>query len=177
MENSKKAVVLVGHGGLPSDIPPEIVEKFMRIHKSRIKSGGPIGEQEIELDNTIRRWDRTQKSDPYKFGLESLASSMEPFLSGYIIRTAYNEFCSPTIEEAVSDLVEEKISKISVVTTMVTRGGSHSEVEIPEEIEVLRNKYKELDIQYAWPFDIDTFGLFLATHIKVFDSKFVTQSN
>ena len=42
MNDSKKAVILVGHGGLPSDIPSEVVEKFMRVHKGRIKSGGPI---------------------------------------------------------------------------------------------------------------------------------------
>ena len=34
MENPKKAVLLVGHGGLPRDIPSEIVEKFMRVHKT-----------------------------------------------------------------------------------------------------------------------------------------------
>ena len=39
MKDHKKAVILVGHGGLPSDIPSEIVEKFMRIHKGRIKAG------------------------------------------------------------------------------------------------------------------------------------------
>jgi len=40
MESYKKAVILIGHGGLPSDIPSEIVEKFMRLHKSRVKTGG-----------------------------------------------------------------------------------------------------------------------------------------
>ena len=40
MKNYKRAVVLVGHGGLPSDIPSEIVEKFMRLHKARVKTGG-----------------------------------------------------------------------------------------------------------------------------------------
>ena len=78
MSNSKKAVILVGHGGLPSDIPSEVVEKFMRVHKGRIKSGSPITDQEIELDTTIRKWDRTPENDPYKTGLESLASHMEP---------------------------------------------------------------------------------------------------
>jgi len=46
MENPKKAVLLVGHGGLPRDIPSEIVEKFMRVHKTRIKAGGPMSRAE-----------------------------------------------------------------------------------------------------------------------------------
>jgi hypothetical protein len=37
MKSAKRAVILVGHGGLPSDIPSEIVEKFMRLHKARVK--------------------------------------------------------------------------------------------------------------------------------------------
>ena len=169
MKNLKKALVLVGHGGLPSNIPSEIVEKFMRVHKGRVKSGRPITEQEQELDSIIRKWERTKETDPYKFGLESLASSMQPFLSDYIIKTAYNEFCYPTIEEAVNQLIKESILKISIITTMVTRGGSHSEIEIPEEIQNLRSKHKNIDIQYAWPFDIDAFALFLSTHVKNFD--------
>ena len=68
----------------------------------------------------------------------------------------------------VKELVEEGASKIILVTTMITRGGSHSELEIPEELEVLRKKYKDIDIQYAWPFDMDTFALFLSDHVKSF---------
>jgi hypothetical protein len=66
MSKNKTAVILVGHGGLPSDMPSDIVEKFMRLHKTRVKTGGEASDQEIELDNTIRRWDRTPDSDPYK---------------------------------------------------------------------------------------------------------------
>ena len=49
MNNLKSAIILVGHGGLPSDIPSEIVEKFMRIHKVRIKTGSEITKQEKGL--------------------------------------------------------------------------------------------------------------------------------
>jgi len=169
MNNSKKAVILVGHGGLPSDIPSEVVEKFMRVHKGRIKSGSPITQQEIELDTTIRKWERTPENDPYKTGLESLASHMEPMLEGYILKTAYNEFCYPGIEDAVDELSKENVTKIVLVTTMITRGGSHSENEIPEELSDIRIKYPSIDIQYAWPYDMDVFASFLATHIKEFN--------
>ena len=169
MEDIKKAVILVGHGGLPSDMPSEIVEKFMRVHKGRIKAGGPITEHEIELDTTIRKWNRTPENDPYKTGLESLAAHMEPMLEGHILRTAYNEFCYPAIEDAVEELAKESAKKIIIVTTMITRGGSHSENEIPEELSALSLKYPGIDIQYAWPYDMDVFALFLTTHIKAFN--------
>ena len=169
MSNSKKAVILVGHGGLPSDIPSEVVEKIMRVHKGRIKSGGPITQQEIELDTTIRKWERTPQNDPYKTGLESLASHMEPMLEGYILKTAYNEFCYPGIEDAVDELSKESVTKIVLVTTMITRGGSHSENEIPEELQALSLKHPNIEIQYAWPFSMDAFALFLTDHIKTFN--------
>ena len=83
MKSNKRAVILVGHGGLPSDIPSKIVEKFMRIHKSRLKTGGEATTQEVDLDNTIRRWKRTPETDPYRSGLEVLASRMEKFLNNF----------------------------------------------------------------------------------------------
>lgn len=169
MENPKKAVILVGHGGLPRDIPSEIVEKFMRVHKTRIKAGGSITEQEVELDTTIRKWQRTPESDPYKSGLESLASHMEPMLKGYVLKTAYNEFCYPAIEDAVNELVKENVSEIVIVTTMITRGGSHSENEIPEELDALCLKYSDIEFKYAWPFSMDAFALFLTDHMKNFN--------
>ena len=130
MKNLKTAVILIGHGGLPSDIPSEIVENFMRLHKVRIKTGSKITKEEIELDKAIRLWKRTPENDPYKAGLESLASEMENYLDGFQIKTAYNEFCHPDIENAVEELVKDDYSKIILVTTMITRGGSHSEKEI-----------------------------------------------
>lgn len=178
MKNSKKAVILVGHGGLPSDIPSEIVENFMRIHKTRIKLGGAhITQKEKELDSTIRKWKRTPETDPYKVGLETLASHMEPMLNEYTLRTAYNEFCYPAIEDAVGELARENISKIIIITTMITRGGSHSETEIPEELVALSSKYTDIDIQYAWPFSMDAFALFLTTHIKDFDPLQTVNTN
>ncbi len=36
---------------------------------------------------------------------------------------------------------------------MMTPGGFHSEIEIPEEIEALRQKYPHVRFEYAWPFD------------------------
>ena len=140
MTTQKKAVMLIGHGGLPSDIPPKLVEDFMKIHKQRVRTKAPITNQEKELESTIRKWERTPESDPYKAGLEKLAFHLAPQLEGFTLKTAYNEFCYPSIEEATDELIKDKVDKIILITTMVTPGGSHSEQEIPEEIEALRKK-------------------------------------
>ena len=94
MKVSTKAVILAGHGGLPRDIPSEMVEKFMRVHKGRIKAGGPITDHEIQLDTSIRKWERTPENDPYKSGLESLASHMESMLEGFSFKR-----CCPRVVE------------------------------------------------------------------------------
>ena len=168
MENSKKAVILIGHGGLPSDIPKEIVENFMKVHKARVRSGTPITSKEIELDSTIRNWERTPESDPYKSGLEKLASHLAPKLEGFVLKTAYNEFCYPSIEQAADVLVEKGITEVILITTMITPGGSHSEREIPEEVEALRLKYPKINYEYAWPYDLGIFSNLLADHIITF---------
>ena len=71
MQNKKLGVILIGHGGLPSDIPKEIIEDFMKVHKQRIRTGTPITSKEKELDNVIRFWTRSPATDPYKYGLEA----------------------------------------------------------------------------------------------------------
>lgn len=168
MGNHKQAVILIGHGGLPSDIPKEIVEDFMKVHKQRLRMGTQITSREKELESTIRNWKRTPESDPYKSGLEKLASHLAPRLEGYILKTAYNEFCYPSIEQAADELADEGVTEVILITTMVTPGGSHSEKEIPEEKEALRRKYPKINFQYAWPYDLDAFSNLLFDHITNF---------
>ena len=165
MENQKLAVILIGHGGLPSDIPKEVVEDFKKVHKHRIQTGTPITSKEKELESAIRNWTRSPATDPYKYGLEKLAAHLAPQLEDYILMTAYNEFCYPSIEQAADVLAEKGVTQVILVTTMITPGGSHSEKEIPEEIEALRLKYPDVNYQYAWPYDLGIFSNLLADHI------------
>ncbi|MZG53748.1 MAG: hypothetical protein F3742_09030 [Nitrospinae bacterium] len=168
MTNLRKAVILIGHGGLPSDIPKDIVEDFMKIHKSRVRMGTPITSKEKELESIIRNWERTPESDPYKSGLEKLATHLAPRLEGFVLKTAYNEFCYPSIEQAADELVKEGVTEVILITTMITPGGSHSELEIPEEVEDLRIKHPEISFQYAWPYDLEAFSVLLSDHIHNF---------
>ena len=131
--------------------------------------GTQITSKEKELESTIRNWERTPESDPYKSGLEKLASHLAPRLEGFILKTAYNEFCYPSIEQAADVLAEKDITEVILITTMITPGGSHSEREIPEEVEALRIKYPNVNYQYAWPYDLGIFSNLLADHIINFN--------
>jgi sirohydrochlorin cobaltochelatase len=71
-----------------------------------------------------------------------------------LFAVAYNEFCAPTLEESVDDLIKKGARHITIATTMFTPGGSHSEIEIPEILERLRRHYPEVELRYAWPFDL-----------------------
>jgi sirohydrochlorin cobaltochelatase len=72
------------------------------------------------------------------------------------------------LEEAVEDLVGKGATHITVVTTMFTPGGSHSEVEIPEILDHLRPQYPGVELRYAWPFDLQLIAKTLAEQMKRF---------
>ena len=93
-----------------------------------------MSDEEYELDQKIRPWPRTPETDPYQAGLEKLATHLKHLIGKIQFSTAYNEFCTPTLEEAVEKQIAEGATDITVVSTMFTPGGSHSEYEIPEEM-------------------------------------------
>ena len=161
-----EAIILVGHGGLPSDAPGDLVSELKRLEGMRRARGEPeMGEREAELDEKIRNWPRTDESDPYKIGLESILGELRPKLGGRRVVEAYNEFCAPSVEDAIANLVEEGADHITLVTTMFTRGGSHAEFEIPELVEYSQKKYPQVEFHYVWPFDLSRVADFLASHV------------
>ena len=168
METSKKGVVLVGHGGIPKDCPQDLVTKLKRLEAQRRAAKLPPSQEEMDLDRTIRRWPRTDATDPYRSGLESVAAELRPLLEGILFAVAYNEFCAPTLEEAVEDLIQQGASQITVTTTMFTPGGSHSEVEIPEILAQLRPRHPGIELRYAWPFDLHQIAETLLQQVRRF---------
>lgn len=170
MHTSPQAVILVGHGGVPKDYPQELVIKLKRLEAQRRASGGSPTAEEVELDQRIRRWPRSAQTDPYRTGLESLAAHLRPFLSGVPLALAYNEFCAPTLEEAVAELAGAGAQDITVLSSMFTPGGSHSELDIPDTLQRLRTRYPQVTLRYAWPFDLTMVGSMLAEHLCRFQA-------
>lgn len=168
MADLKKGIILVGHGGIPKGYPADLVSKLKRLEAQRRAAGQPMSAEELELDTKIRTWPRTPETDPYQAGLEALGAQMKSMLNGALFGLAYNEFCGPTLQEAVEDLIKQGAQSITVVSTMFTPGGSHSEYEIPEELEELRHKHPDVTLKYAWPYNLSHVSKMLTEHIAQF---------
>ena len=166
MNDARKGVILVGHGGIPRDCPQDLVTRLKRLEAQRRAAKQPPSAEELELDQKIRRWPRTKASDPYQSGLEAVGAVLRPHLNGTLFALAYNEFCAPTLEEAVENLVKQGATSITVLTTMFTPGGSHSEVEIPEILEQLKPQYPTVELRYAWPFDLQLIAKTLTEQLR-----------
>ena len=163
-----RGVVLVGHGGIPKDCPQELVTRLKRLEAQRRAAETPPTPEERELDTKIRRWPRTPATDPYQPGLEAVAAQLRVQLGGVLFAVAYNEFCTPSLEEAVESLINQGTTDITVTTTMFTPGGSHSEIEIPEILDHLRMQHPGVELRYAWPFDLGLAASMLAKQIQRF---------
>jgi len=168
MSDHKKAILLVGHGGIPKGYPQDLITKLKRLEAQRRAIGTPMSSEELELDAKVRTWPRTPQTDPYQAGLEALGAAMKPLLNGSLFGLAYNEFCGPTLAEGINDLIRQGARSITVVSTMFTPGGSHSEIEIPEELEELRRKHPGVTLTYAWPFNLEQVSRVLMEHIQRF---------
>ncbi len=165
-DRGRRAVLLVGHGATAKDCPRDLVMRLKALEAQRHRTGGAPTPDEIALDRKIRHWPRTPQNDPYKAGLEALAARLRPRLNGARLALAFNEFCAPTVADVVAELVAEGVHRITVVPSMLTPGGVHSEIEIPELIAGLRQQYPQVDIAYAWPFDLDPVAQMLADHLQ-----------
>jgi len=161
------AVILVGHGGIACDTPQELVAELKRLEGARKRQGeSQMSDREAELDREVRNWPRTAQTDPYQAGLEAVAQRLRPRLGERRLVVAYNEFCSPSVDEAIDSLVTEGAKRITLLTTMFTRGGSHAEIEIPAIVEAASRRHPCVTIVYRWPFDLDNIADFLASHLR-----------
>lgn len=170
MDTPKRGVVLVGHGGVPNDYPREFVTKLKSLEAARRATGGPPTTEELALDRKLRQWPRRAATDPYQAGLEALADHLREFVGDNLFALAYNEFCAPTVEEAVATLIGSGATTITIVPSMFTPGGSHAEQDIPDTLERLRQTHPDIELRYAWPFDLTQVAAMLAAHVQRFQS-------
>ena len=165
---SQDAVVLIGHGAPATDCPPEWIGELMSLEWRR--GGGPhqhpSSGRAAELDAKIRNWPRQASNDPYKVGVERLAEAVRSSLPDIPVVVAYNEFCRPSIAEAVASAVQQGATRLFVIPTMLTPGGIHSERDIPRALEALRRTQPSVQITYLWPFDLAQVASLLAAQIR-----------
>lgn len=167
MDMKKHAVMLVGHGGPAKDTPAAAVAKLKRLEAERNKRGElEMSPEEAEVDALVRNWPRTPKTDPYKYGLEAIAHQLAALMPEAEVVTCYNEFCAPSLEDGAGALVAKGHKDIELVTTMFTRGGVHSECEIPAIVARLEKEHPGVRLRYAWPFPEKAAAAFLAAQLK-----------
>lgn len=165
----KTVIVLAMHGVPPKDFPPEKMREFFELHgRLEMSPGSPspvLKRRYDELRDEVKRWPRTHLNDPYHAASYELAGALRNECRMPVI-VGFNEFCTPDIDEALSQAVAERAGKIIVMTTMMTRGGEHSERDIAEAVSRARQKFPGVEMIYAWPFETAGIARFLAEHIK-----------
>ncbi len=166
--SAETALVLVGHGSVAKDCPRELVRQLKALEGRRQQTGEPPTSEEMALEARIRNWPRTSANDPYGAGCERLLTSLRPLLPEMTLKLAYLEFSAPTLEEVVQELRQEGVNTVLVIPSMMTPGGVHSEVDIPQIVDQLQATYPEMNLRYAWPFDLTQIAQLMAAHVQQF---------
>jgi hypothetical protein len=167
-------IILAMHGVPPNDFPSEDIINFFRLHSQFESSSESLSKEQLMkyhfLEKKMKDWPRNRTNDPYFYGSLEVAKHLEKVTQRPVI-IGFNEFCSPTIIEAFTKAVKEGANEIIVVTTMLTRGGEHSEKDIPKEIDKARERYPNISIKYLWPIDSFAIANFLKEQISLFEER------
>lgn len=171
-EKANAVIVLAMHGAPPLDFPQPELAEFFGLH-ARIGHGEEGAAQDAprvrykELEAKVRAWPRTPQNDPFYAGSLDLAEHLRR-TSGLEVVLGFNEFCAPKLDDAFDRAAGIAGEKIIVVTPMMTRGGEHSAVDIPETIRRARDKHPTKQFIYAWPFATEDIARFLASQVSRF---------
>jgi len=168
--NIKAVIVLAMHGAPPLDFPKQELAEFFglyaRIGHEDGAAQGAAGLRYKELEARVRTWPRTSRNDPFYAGSLDLAEHLRQ-ASGLEVILGFNEFCAPTLDEALDRAAARSGEKIIVVTPMMTRGGEHSAVDIPKTIRRARDRHPMIQFIYAWPFATKDIARFLASQVSL----------
>jgi sirohydrochlorin cobaltochelatase len=165
-------VVLAMHGAPPNDFPRrEMAEYFgLRSRLGHSPGDDPSRARYEELEIKMREWPRTPENDPYHAASQAMAADLAR-ATGWPVSVGFNEFCAPNLDAALDHAAGQGPETVIVVTPMMTRGGEHSEVEIPAEVEEARRRHPGTRFAYVWPLDSAEVAGFLAAQIDRFMSK------
>ncbi len=166
----KTIVVLAMHGSPPRDFPRDEMLELFRLHSMLEHGGGgpqqaTLEQRHAELDAKMRAWPRTPENDPFYAGARAIAQALGR-TSGYEVILGFNEFCAPSLDQALDQAVEGGAERVLVVTPMVTRGGEHAEVEIPDIVQAARTRHPGVSFVYVWPFEAAHVAQFLTSQIE-----------
>lgn len=163
-------IVLVMHGEPPRDFPRESLTEYFTLHE-RLAAASPDEKVRLRgraetLEREIREWPRSARNDPFYAGSLELARALER-QSGLRVILGFNEFCAPSLPDAL-DRAAEEAPEVFVVTPMMTRGGVHAEDDIPRAVELAKKRHPGVRFVYAWPYEASDVAAFLARHLDKF---------
>jgi sirohydrochlorin cobaltochelatase len=161
-------IVLAMHGAPPSDFPRQEAGELFGL-RGRLERAAPADRPALEqrlsdLDAKMRAWPRSAGNDPYYAGSQDLAHHLRQ-ATGLPLLVGFNEFCAPSLDEALDQAAAALPGRIIVVTPMMTRGGEHVEHEIPAAVGRAQSRYPAVRVEYLWPFDVAQVADFLAARI------------
>lgn len=167
----KTIIVLASHGAPATDCSRGTIGMFMALESMPrlVKRFGFLQRLKASLEQRIRCWPRTAENDPYREGVQELAGRIAA-QTGCEVISGYLEFCAPDIGVCIDTAVGRGADRVIVATTMTTRGGEHSEIEIREIVEAAQKRLPAALIVYAWPFDTDRVARMFADEIAGFNS-------
>jgi len=167
----KTTLILTMHGAPPNDFPRRELGEFFSLHtqfeRAPQRMDDPSRQRYLDLNRQVRAWPRTPANDPFHASSLTMAQGLAAE-TGLETLVCFNEFCDPSLSDAVKAAVENGAQRLVILTPMMTGGGEHAEIEIPAEIDQLRAEYPQVEMIYAWPFDQDAVSKFLAGQVRRF---------
>lgn len=169
-KNSSDVIVLAMHGALPTDFPQAELDEFFSLH-ARMNRSQSLEKRRLKarhqnLEKRLRAWPRTERNDPFYAGSRKLAAKLSQITGNKVI-LGFNEFCDPNLDDALDQALQQAPGKVVVVTSMLIRGGKHSENEIPAAIQRAEKRHPNTPIVYIWPYDNSDIAQFLATQSRM----------
>ena len=152
----KTIIVLAAHGAPATDYSRGKIGMLMALESmpGLVNRVGLLQRLKAALDRTVRFWPRTPANDPYRQGVDALAERIAA-QTGHEVIPGYLEFCAPDIGASIDKAIGRGADRVIVATTMTTRGGEHSEVEIRDIVAAAQMRHPSAQVLYAWPFDTD----------------------
>lgn len=162
-------VVLAMHGAPPLDFPRQELGEFFglrgRMERAGVEERAALRARHEELEGRMRAWPRTPANDPFHAASHELARDLAE-AAGLEVLVGFNEFCAPSLDEALDEAAARRPAQVIVVTPMMTRGGEHAEKDIPATIAAAAERHPEVRFAYAWPFDSGEVAAFLAKQVQ-----------